>query len=234
MLQKLLPVPVARIFQSFNGSSEKITKYLDWISEPFEGRYRSLSYDLSGSIKQKMYSPHFKSVLTNDFNDYYSALHQKSLGKTLLQRMSYIDMKSWLAEDILLKADRMTMSASVEMRAPFLDQELVEFAVSLPDKYKLKNSEGKEILKHIMEPLLPVEITYRKKKGFPVPLTSWFRGKLNKRAKSLLLDRRTLERNYFNKDYVEGLFDKIAAGQDMGRRIFSLVVLETWHRKYID
>ncbi len=220
-----------RIADSVN---EKTAKYVDWVSEPFEKRFRSVSYDLSDSVKRRIYSESQAAASMKAFDAYFAGLHAKVAGATPLRKMMYIDIKSWLAEDILLKADRMTMAASIEMRAPFLDHELMEFCLSLPDEYKLQNGVGKKILRDIVGPILPEEIIYRKKRGFPVPLTSWFRNELHEQAKSLLTSPKALGRGYFRPEYVKGLFDKIKNGEDLGRRIFSLVVLEQWHRKFID
>jgi asparagine synthase (glutamine-hydrolysing) len=230
---RLCPQALRRLFLS-DAVSEKKLKYLDWVFEPFEKRFRSVSYDLSDSMKQKIYSPELLGAPTESFNGYFENLHDKVKDQTQLRRMMYIDIKTWLAEDILLKADRMTMAASIEMRAPFLDHKLMEFCLALPDSYKLQNGVGKKILRDVMKDLLPAEIIHRKKKGFPVPLTSWFRNELHDKAKDLLTNPTALGRGYLKPDYVKGLFTKIKQGQDLGRRIFSLVVLELWHRKFID
>ncbi len=233
-LLKLMPKGLLCRMKHGKKIPEKLIKYLDWVMLPFAQRYRSVSFDVSGTIKEKMYSEQFKETLSNAFDEYYYNLHRKVTEGSLLSKMLYIDTKSWLAEDILLKADRMTMAASIELRAPFLDQEFMELASQLPDSYKLKRSSGKYILKEIVKNILPKEIINRGKKGFPVPLTSWFRGQLQTKAKSLLSEKRTMERGYFNPAYIQGLFAGINRGEDLGRRIFSLVTLELWHRKYID
>jgi asparagine synthase (glutamine-hydrolysing) len=126
------------------------------------------------------------------------------------------------------------MAASIELRAPFLDHELMELCYSMPDRFKLKGSVGKYILKDIMKDLLPKEIIWRRKRGFPVPLTSWFGGELQARARELLLSDKALSRGYFEPGYIRGLFDRINSGHDLGKRIFSLITLELWHRKYCD
>ncbi len=214
--------------------NEKTAKYVDWVTEPFDKRFRSVSYDLSDSVKRRIYSTHQAALSKKAFDAYYSGLLLRVSGESQLRRMMYVDIKSWLVDDILLKADRMTMAAAIEMRAPFLDHELMEFCLALPNHYKLQGSMGKKILRDVVTPLLPEEIIYRKKKGFPVPLTSWFRNELHDQARELLTSPRAMSRGYFRPEYVRGLFDKIKAGEDLGRRIFSLVVLEQWHRKFID
>lgn len=222
---------VINIIKRFT-ENEKLIKYLDWISEPFKDRYKSLSYDLSTTIKNRIYEQGFALKVNFSLDKYFSELHSRING-SMLRKMLYIDTKTWLAEDILLKADRMTMAASIELRAPFLDHELIELCFSLPDRYKLYGNQGKYLLKEIMRESLPNTTIYRQKKGFPVPLTSWFRKELKERAMSLLLDKNA-DRGYFKKEYIKRLFERIERGEDLGRRIFSLVTLEKWHREYID
>ncbi len=234
-LHRLVPSAVWRGAASLvDGRSEKLSKYLDWAGLPFEERFRSLSYDLSETIKKRMFTEEFRRSAGDEFHSYFRGLHGRVRSASLLKRMMYVDMKSWLPEDILFKADRMTMAASIEMRAPFLDHELMEFCLSLPDRYLLRGWTGKAILRDVVKDILPETILTRKKKGFPVPLTSWFRGELLERTRELLLNPKTISRGYFQRGYVEGLFRNIAGGHDLGRRIFSLVVLELWHRKYMD
>lgn len=229
-----LPVGLFKPIYKFFAKNEKQEKYLEWFVQPFEKRFRSLSYDLVDNTKNRMYTAEFRKNVNGLLEKYFLNLHNRCVSKSLLGRMLYIDTKTWLPDDLLIKADKMTMAASVELRCPFLDQELLEFATTLPDAFKLQGGIGKYILKKFMKNKIPDKIIHRKKKGFPVPLTFWFRQELHERAKDLLLSERALARGYFQKKYLQELFDKIRQGQDLGRRIFSLVVLELWHRKYID
>lgn len=233
-LVRMLPSGFYNGLLNLNGKNEKISKYLDLVRLPFKSRYRSVSFDVSESIRDRMYSPGFRDSLSDAFETYFYSLHDSVAGRSTLRKMLYIDTKSWLPEDILLKSDRMTMAASVEMRCPFLDHEFIELATSLPDSFKLNNGNGKYILKDIARGFLPKEIIFRQKKGFPVPLSSWFKANLQQRAYALLTDKRTLARGYLNPEYLRGLFNRIKKGEDLGKRIFSLVTLELWFRKYID
>jgi len=108
-----------------------------------------------------------------------------------VSRMLYLDTKTWLPEDPLLKADKMTMAASIELRVPFLDHRLVELAASLPTHMKIRGQQSKYILKRYAETLLPRSIVYRPKRGFPVPVKLWMHGPLGRMAKDVLLDGRT-------------------------------------------
>ena len=102
--------------------------------------------------------------------------------------MNFLDIKTWLVDDLLVKADRMSMASSLELRVPFLDHKVVEFAFRLPSRLKIRGNTPKYLLKKYMAPMLPPAIINRAKKGFPVPVNSWFRNDLAGFAREILLD----------------------------------------------
>jgi asparagine synthase (glutamine-hydrolysing) len=123
----------------------------------------------------------------------------------------------------------MTMAASVELRVPFLDHKIVEFAASLAPEYKINNGEGKFILKKVMEKYLPKEIIYRKKMGFSVPTKRWFAADLLTPAKDMIFSKKILDTGWFQKKYLEKMFERhTKSKEDYSRRIFSLLVLYHW------
>ena len=123
----------------------------------------------------------------------------------------------------------MTMAASIELRVPFLDHEIVEFVSSLPANYKIRNGEGKFILKKVMEGVLPRKIIYRKKKGFTVPTQRWFADELLGPAKDIILGSKLMNTGWFQKEYLENMFERHSKRkEDYSRRIFSLLVLYHW------
>lgn len=223
-----------RISPVFAGN-EKLSKYWDWICLPLENRYQSISNDVTGSIKNRMYKSREILCSQENTNRYYASLFDKLDRGTALRKMTYSDIKSWLPDDLLIKADKMTMAASLELRVPFLDHEIVEFATTLPDSYRLRGRQGKYLLRKYAESLIPGEIINRKKKGFPVPISGWFRGVLFEKTREILLDPHSLERGYFNPAYIENMLNRHRQGsEDLSRRIFSMLNLELWHQKYID
>ena len=119
--------------------------------------------------------------------------------------MLYIDTKTWLPDDLLIKADKITMANSLELRVPLLDHQVLEFAASLPPSFKLNGFTAKYILKKALSRQIPKEIRDRKKTGFPVPYASWLRNDLKDLVWEVLTDRRTIGRGYFRKDAVERL-----------------------------
>lgn len=215
--------------------SEKVMKYWDWIGTPLSQRYWGISNDVTASLKGRMYQPQFYAQVGSTVGNYFEKLFGALEQGTDLRRMTYVDLKTWLPDDLLLKADKMTMACSLELRVPMLDHHLLEFSTALPDHLRRNGDQGKYLLKKLMERYLPREIIYRPKKGFPVPIAVWFRGPLFERVRDILLDARTLSRGYFRPEYIAQILERHRSGaEDLSRRIFSLLALELWHRKYID
>ena len=144
------------------------------------------------------------------------------------------NMRSYLPDDLLIKADRCSMQASLEARAPFLDHQLAEFAATIPFNLKLKGSRTKHILKEAARGLLPDEIIERKKHGFGVPLGAWLRRDIAP-VRDILLSRRARERGLLQMSVVERLISEHETGRrDHNRQLWALLTLEEWHRQFVD
>jgi asparagine synthase (glutamine-hydrolysing) len=152
----------------------------------------------------------------------------------LLERMLYVDTKTWLPDDLLVKADKMTMANSVELRVPFLDHKVLEFAAQLPRNQKVRGLTTKYLAKKALAKHVPKEILERRKVGFPVPYDAWMRNNLRQWVNEILLAPETLSRGYFQRKTVEDLIHRYQAGAGYAKEIFALVVLELWHRSFID
>jgi asparagine synthase (glutamine-hydrolysing) len=151
-------------------------------------------------------------------------------GGEMLQRLLYTDIKTYLVE-LLMKQDNMSMAASIESRVPFLDHVLVEFATRIPREVQIHGLAGKRILKKAVEDLLPHEILYRQKLGFPTPWSGWLSGSRLETIREMLLEPRSLQRGYFRRDAIEKLFaEHRAKHRDNYDRIWRLLNLELWHR----
>jgi asparagine synthase (glutamine-hydrolysing) len=153
----------------------------------------------------------------------------------LLDRLLYIDLKTWLADAYLEKVDKATMAVSLEARVPLLDHELVEFAAALPARYKIRGLRTKVLFKRALEGLLPRATIEKPKHGFAVPTEPWFRGRLRGFAADILFDERTRRRPYFDHAYVGRLF----GAHKNGRHVYSdqlwlLLNFELWHRQFLD
>src|SRR5438270_1480651 len=152
----------------------------------------------------------------------------------MLQRLLYTDIKTYLVE-LLMKQDNMSMAASIESRVPFLDHELVEFAVNIPRSHQLNGLSGKHILKKAMADLLPHSIIYRTKLGFPTPWSRWLKGPQLQIIRDLLLEYSSVERHIVKHAAIERLFDEHKSGQvDHYDRIWRLLNLELWNRVCIE
>jgi asparagine synthase (glutamine-hydrolysing) len=144
------------------------------------------------------------------------------------------DYERYLPGDLLVKSDRMTMAHSLEARSPLLDRQLVEFAASLPTAWKIRGLTGKKIFRRAMRRRLPAAVCSAKKAGFGMPVAAWMRGSLHDTARRVLLSPQA-ERDYLQPRAVRRLLDEHRAGAaDHGQRLWSLLVLEIWHRMYID
>lgn len=152
-----------------------------------------------------------------------------------LERLLYLDSKTYLPGDILVKVDRMSMAHSIETRAPLLDQRLIEFVQTIPAPLKLRGLEGKYILKRAVEGLVPGEILHRPKQGFDVPINRWFNRELRELLDDTLRDRRTRERGNLNHRAVLAILDEHRRGvRDHARHLWGLLTMELWQRAFID
>jgi asparagine synthase (glutamine-hydrolysing) len=153
-----------------------------------------------------------------------------------LDEVLYSDLHQVLRNDMLTKVDLMSMANSLEVRVPFLDHELVEFACSLPEEYKITSSIRKRILQETYRADLPELLFKRPKHGFEVPLLNWFKGDLNSLIKEDLLSASLLaEQNIFNESAITALLNKMHSSDpgDSATHIWNLIVFQTWWKKYI-
>ncbi len=150
-------------------------------------------------------------------------------GASPLSRLLAANFHSYLHDDLLVKADRMSMANSLEARAPFLDRALVDYAAALPDDYKLQGGTTKAILREAFDVLVPDEVKRGPKRGFGVPLDGWFRGELRDMMRDTLLSPSALMRTYVSQSYVRRLVDDHLAGcANHGHRLWTLVTFERW------
>jgi len=153
----------------------------------------------------------------------------------LVTRMQSVDTRLYLAEDILTKVDRASMAVSLEVRAPFLDPRVAEFAASLPSHYKLRGHKTKYILKKAVNKLLPPFVTKRGKKGFGVPVAEWLKFKLRPLARDLLSPERVRRAGVFNPSYITRLQDEHERGVANHRKLlWTLLMFELWHESFVE
>ena len=159
-----------------------------------------------------------------------------------LNQVLYTYCQDWLVEDLLMKADKMSMANSLELRTPFLDYRLVEWSAQLPVSLKVGKStlgiyRTKEILRRYAERYLPDAIVNREKQGFPVPVYGWLENRLKKWASDLLLDTQCHIHSWIKADKVEAIVNKGTAPQATSKdrhRVWSLLILEIWMRRWLN
>jgi len=235
--RKLASPIIRNVFGEY--AAGKYKKYGFVIGEEFKNFYFSRT-----SGPHTFFNENYESIYTDGMvavrrrneviNGFMNDLFSRSNDLGFLEKMLYIDSKTWLPDDLLIKADKMTMANSVELRVPFLDHKVVEFAANVPSKYKVNGRTTKYLLKEILKNVVPDKILSRKKTGFPVPYEKWLRNEMRDSIQEVLLDGKSLNRNYFNKRKLQ---EVIKLNQTKGwysKEIFCLYVLELWHRTFLD
>jgi asparagine synthase (glutamine-hydrolysing) len=239
-----------RLLAPFNGSapgtlsalgqfihSERLQKYAPYFGARFEDYYysRASSPFRIFNASSDLYSTDF--ICSLDKKSSISPVTRylaNGRGTDVLSKMLYMDTKTWLPDDLLIKADKITMANSIELRVPLLDHKVLEFAASMPSNFKVRGFTTKWIAKKALKRRIPREIVTRKKAGFPVPYESWLRNDLRDWVRGVLLDRKTLARGYFRRNQIENLLSENLRSGAYSKEIFSLIVLELWSRDFID
>lgn len=204
-------------------------------ASPVESYFYSYSF-FSPESAAALWENNRGKVIHTDFLQNHLQQELKNFkGRTTLERWQFLDLTSYLPDDINVKVDIASMANSLEVRSPFLDHKVVEFASRLPPDMKKRNGVSKYILKKALEPFLPRAILYRQKHGFSVPISAWFRGPLKTLVRNVLLDPGTVSRGYFKTAAVEKLItDHESSRLDHGMRLWLLLNFELWLRTYVD
>lgn len=165
----------------------------------------------------------------NYFNEAFFNNKQDELNQQL-----YVDLKTYLVDDILVKVDRMSMATSLEARVPFLDYRFIELISSIPGDLKLKGMKTKWILKQAMMDILPKEILVRGKEGFSIPIKNWLQNELKPMMMDVLSPDRIKREGYFNSQYIEILKNEHLKGiENHSHRIWALMMFEMWQDRFL-
>jgi asparagine synthase (glutamine-hydrolysing) len=150
-------------------------------------------------------------------------------GASILQQATEVDFQTYLVDDILVKVDRASMLASLEVRAPWLDPRLIEFGFTLPDHLRATARERKVLTRRLARRLLPPALDVNRKQGFSLPLDAWFKGEWGRVVREVLADA---EPSLFNRGFIQELLDGQRRGLGNMQRLFSLTMFELWRREY--
>ena len=238
-LRKGLLPQFLRALSGFHWKEKTLNRLSDFVESLSTNQAENYAEQIkifSAKEKENIYTDDFREqVGGNNPLDFLVSKLQESGTKELLEQLLYVDINSYLPEDLLVKMDIATMANSLEARVPFLDHKFMELVSNIPTRLKLKGTESKFILKKAFKDFLPAVIFKRKKMGFGVPLSKWFRNELKEYVYEILLDEKTLNRGYFRREGVERLLnDHIDLRYDHSARIWALLFLEVWFRIFID
>jgi asparagine synthase (glutamine-hydrolysing) len=238
-LRKDLLPSLLRMFSTFRWREETLNRLADFVESLSRNQARNYAEQIkvfNAKEREDIYTKDFKEFVSGtDPLDFLINKFEESKTENLIEQLLYVDMNSYLPEDLLVKVDIATMANSLEARVPFLDHKFMEFIASIPPRLKLKGSKTKFILKTAFKDLLPEAIFNRKKMGFGVPVSRWFRNELKDYIYGILLDSRSLNRGYFTPEGVRRLLeDHVSQHHDHSAKIWALLILEMWFRVFMD
>jgi len=220
----LLPVKLNKI--SFDYKARQFFKGIQL--SPQRAHYFWRTIFSEEEKKNLLRSPYAEEVANHDPYDVFSQFYQDVKDCNLMEQHLYVDLKTWLADDILVKVDRMSMAHSLEVRAPFLNHKFAEWAIRLPTNEKIKNLSTKILLKKSQERNLPSDIIYAKKEGFSAPVSQW----LNQSSKEKMLDSKIF-RDWFRQEAIQKLWKSHENGEaDNGLKLFGLLCLSIWMEQF--
>jgi asparagine synthase (glutamine-hydrolysing) len=228
-LLKHLPVSFDHISSDF-----KVRRFLAGRGVPLEVRHHRWMGSFLDEEKAALLQPWLQPVSGDTYAPAFA--HARACDARLpLNRILYDDMHLYLEGNILAKVDRASMAASLEVRVPFLNRTVVDFASNLPLELKVRRLTGKFLLKHAMADRLPREIVYRKKRGFAMPVAHWLTTDLKEMSHDLLSHDRIARQGLFEPAYVDGLLrDHLEHKQDHRKLLWTLLVFQLWHARYLE
>jgi asparagine synthase (glutamine-hydrolysing) len=200
-----------------------------------EAYFHSVSI-VRGPMRTRLYSPALRSALGGySAFDVFRRHAARAKADDPLSLIQYLDLKTYLVGDINTKVDRASMAHSLEVREPLMDHELVEWLASLSPTLKIRDGEGKFLLKKAMEPMLPREVLYRPKMGFSVPLADWFRGPLRQRVRDVMTGERLAGTGWFEPKVLREWVDDHQSGRrDHSASLWTMMMFEAFLRNVVD
>ena len=238
-LRKELMPALVRRFSSLHWKEKTLNRLADFMELLSHDQARNYAEQIkifNAKEKNDIYTKEMAHYVAKvDSLDFLSEKYEEIETDDLLDKLLYLDINSYLPEDLLVKMDIATMANSLEARVPFLDHKLMEVVAGIPSHFKLKGSISKFILKKTFSDFLPEAVLKRKKMGFGVPISRWIKNELRDYVYEVLLDRKTLNRGYFKKEGIERLLEEhIASRYDHSAKIWALLFLEIWFRIFMD
>jgi asparagine synthase (glutamine-hydrolysing) len=236
--RRLIPAAVRRLRPSpkKKGAINRVLRFVEGAALPEELEHTRWMIAFSEAEKTTLYDEAVQAELPVGAGVRHLARHFAAAPSAdALARQQWVDVHSYLTDDILVKVDRMSMANSLEVRCPLLDYRLAEFALNLPARLKLRGLSGKRLLRQAMAPVLPAEILTRGKEGFSMPIKHWLRGEIRELMLDLLSEERLRKRGLFAPFHVRRLVDEhLADRANHSHRLWALMAFELWCDEYLD
>ena len=214
--RKLLFLAAAAILPD-NGERSRcgrIRRMLSCMAVPSSQRYLTILDRFPQKRRKVLFGERMQALLNRPGSEYFDSLQWELSSVDAIEKFSELDMHSYLPNDILPKVDTASMAYALEVRSPFLDREVVEFAAALPLSYKLCGSSRKHILKNAFADLLPEKVAGRAKKGFGVPVSRWLRNEWKSLAGEVIFDRKFMDAGYFSREALETVWGNHQTGKE--------------------
>ncbi len=215
--------------------AQRVKRFARSLGRPFDERYFDLLAQHSSRVRSELIAPELLDRLELEGpRAHYQRHVDEVAGADPLNRALYADLRLYLTGDLLTLTDRISMAHSLEVRVPFLDHELLEFAARIPPRYKLGGLERKRVLKRAVADLLPEDFLKRRKMGFSAPVAVWFRHELRDFVEDTLAEHRLRDTGVFAPGAVRRILDDhFARRANHDNSIWALMCFERWHRDYI-
>jgi asparagine synthase (glutamine-hydrolysing) len=239
-LPRPLRVGAASAVSSLARRARRGEYYVQDIVEAAEGRlaFWGGAICLRGDLKERVLAANGDGPAHSSYDvveQFWEDAERQCPGADFRQKMTYLELKQRLAELLLMRVDKMTMATSVEARVPFLDHELVEFALALPPDMKVRNGTGKYILKSAVSGILPDNIVNRRKQGFGAPVGEWFRDEFGQRVQRQIKESSLVELGLLDYDRIDDLWaaHRHPSASDWAFQLWSIYNVSAWHDYWV-
>jgi len=215
--------------------AQEVRDFGERLMQPEHLRFLGLSAPIPHKDRMAIYSPQMRDQFSTDLVALeFERLFEESRAQDAVNRVIDVDTRTYLSDNILTKVDIASMAHSLEVRCPLIDQEVMQFAASLPGSMKIRGFSTKFLLRQVAQDLLPRRILTRPKQGFGLPIDRWMREDLAPLSRDVLLDQRARERGILDPSAVEDILARQQRGEPRGFQIWTLMILELWYRECLE
>ena len=217
------------------GLVNKAKRFLEGMDQPRSLRHSRWRIFLSELTRQQLFQPDALALITHEPTDHIELLFSQAKNLSPLNQCLYVDVKSYLVDNILTKVDRMSMAVSLESRVPFLDPDLVELAFKIPDQYKTTHNQTKVLLKEVACRHLPSAAVYRPKEGFSIPMKNWLNNEFRPIMEDLLSSEKIEADGIFRSEAIEKLKSEHQTGvANHSHILWALIVFQDWKGRWLE